>query len=452
MLHPRGLPALLPRPLSSPRPRSRPSPCGSPTALLLSGEPAPSAPAHITPGCPFPTHGLRRGLQLSGREGLHGRPAVGGRAREEGGRKAALAPRVGGEAGAGPPRSAKDSPDRPGHFPRRFGPGSGDSPSAERKEDKKRSPGAGSASPVPSPQRAGALGPAPQAAPPEPPLPPQELPLPPARALPQETPAALRGPRGAPPPPVTAPPPPRSPPLADPPRKMVAFAPPRGCERGAVQPTPLAPPPPPLIGRGGRVAAPHWLVRTITAGRPCPLSARGGEGGEDAPHAQAAVSDRAGRGAAGRFATGSRRPLPRHRPAVCCPVPPHRPHAATVGTRPGFFPGLTGARKVSRPDSHIRRARPAVVLEGKGGEAPRRLAAAPEASRVPQRRPRARLAAPLPGRCSPAAARPPWPEEQGLQGAAARRFPSEPPGAGSRRGARGSGCQVPAGHPFWGHA
>lgn len=65
---------------------------------------------------------LRRGLL---REGLHGRPAAaaGGRAREEGGQEAALARRVGGEAGAGPPRSAKDSPDRPGHFPRRFGPG-----------------------------------------------------------------------------------------------------------------------------------------------------------------------------------------------------------------------------------------------------------------------------------------------------------------------------------------
>lgn len=62
---------------------------------------------------------------------------------------------------------------------------------------------------------------------------------------------------------------------ADPPHKMVAFAPLRGCERGAVQPSSLAPPPAWLIGCGRRPAATHWSVRTITAGRPRPLSPRG---------------------------------------------------------------------------------------------------------------------------------------------------------------------------------
>lgn len=83
----------------------------------------PSAARPAPPGA-APAPGTARGEAWL-REGLHRRGPGREEGRKEGGNEAALAPRVGGEAGAGPPRSAKDSPDRPGHFPRRFGPGPG---------------------------------------------------------------------------------------------------------------------------------------------------------------------------------------------------------------------------------------------------------------------------------------------------------------------------------------
>lgn len=331
-------------------------------------------------------------------------------------------------------------------FPGGSGPARGTSPSAEGKEGKKKQtvawcglgvarplPGAsGSPGPSASGRASGAASSPSQAPPPPAPRP--------AAGDARSSAWAAR----PPPPPVTAPPPPRSPPLADPPRKMVAFAPPRGCERGAVQPTPLAPPPPAAHwprragGRAPLASSNHHggqILPTLPAGR--------GGGSEDAPHAQAAVSGRAGGRAAGRFATASHRPpLPLPAPWPPRPAPPgpprHRRYSAWIFpvAHGGAWGGASGG---AGPADSPRRA-----WRGFGGKR-RRSAAPPRSGPGGVEGPAAPVSAPLPTQCPPtrarAAPRPRGPAHAwGLQGPAAP-LRGEPPA--ERRGrARPAACRA----------